>query len=368
MRILQIYDHVGVSCGVMSVIMNWYRHIDRQKVQFDFLVSHRCARSYEEEILALGGRVFYMSEDNCLRTKSLPTICRNVKAFMKQHAREYTVVHLHTTTFSYPYLYYAKRYGIPKRISHVHSISMGNTALSSLRNRLMVLPLKSTANLFLACSEQAGRRYYTPLKISSFQVLLNGIDFSRYRFSDTVREEVRCELKVPSDAFLVTHVSNMTSLKNTPFVVDVFAQILQQKPHALLVLVGKEPLPSEVQQRIDSYDLAAHVLCLGVRSDVPSLLRASDLCLMPSRSEGLGLVAIECQLAGLPVITSEGFPDEVFATPLAMRASFDLSVWTQKAMETTKLPRNDDVRYRLLQAFDIQTVVAQLMQVYLNDR
>jgi len=342
--------------------MNWYRNIDREKIQFDFLVSYASKASYTEEIQKLGGRVFAMSEQLSLHVQGLPRLFANVKNFMKVHAHEYDAVHLHTTTFSYPYLYYAKKYGIKVRFCHAHSIDLGNTRLSSLRNRLMILPLKATANHFLACSREAGEKNYYPLGIKDFSVVLNGVDFSRYDMDEDNRQQTRQMLGVGEKTRLFSHISNMAPIKNVPFVVRVFAQIAETDPDSKLLLVGRKELPPEVQRQIQAHGLEDKIIHLGVRSDVPQLLAASDVCLMPSKTEGLGLVAVESQLAGTPVITSPGFPDEVYATELAVRAEPDSRLWACLALaQKRKAPGSCR---DALKRFDISCIAAQISDYY----
>ncbi len=342
--------------------MNWYRNVDREKLQFDFLASHNRQPSYEAEIRQLGGNVHYMSDSEELRVKDLSAIICNTAQFMKVHAHEYDAVHLHTTTFSYPYLYYAKKYGITKRFCHAHSVDLGNTRLSSLRNRLMVLPLRATANHFLACSREAGEKNYYPLGIKDFSVVLNGVDFSRYVMGEDNRQQTREMLGVGEKIRLLCHISNMAPIKNVPFVIQVFAQIAEIDPDSRLLLVGRKELPPEVQRKIQVHGLEDKIIHLGVRTDVPQLLAAADVCLMPSKTEGLGLVAVESQLAGTPVITSPGFPDEVYATELVVRAEPDSRLWAQLAM-TQKRKAPDSCR-DALKSFDISCIAAQISDYY----
>ena len=364
MRILQIYDHLGMSNGINAVLMNWLRNIDREKIQIDFLIGYHRMPSFEEEIKQYGSRIFYMSDSAVFGVKQLPGIARNVKAFMKEHARDYDAVHLHTTTFSYPYLYYAKKYGVKRRICHVHSVELGNTKFGAWRNKLLVWPLKYLANEFVACSKNAGIKYYTPLGIKKFETILNGINLSQYSMAEGTRQQLRTALGVEKETFLVCHISNMTQIKNVPFVVQVFARIAEERPNSRLLLVGKDVLPEAVTEQIHLHGVADRIINLGVRSDVPALLEASDVCLMPSKSEGLGMVAIESQAAGTPVLTSTGFPEEIYATELAVRAELAAELWAQTAL---KQIRKDSVQHREnLKRFDVVNIAEQVSNYYLG--
>lgn len=361
MRILQIYDHIGINCGIMSVIMNWYRNIDTDKIQFDFLVAERRNDSYEAEIKRLGGRVYYMSD--MLSVSHLHEIIKNTKKFMKKNAKKYAAVHLHTHTFSYPYLYYAKKYGVVKRISHAHSISLGNTPLTNLRNRIMVYPLKFFANKYLACSDKAGTCLYGMLGIKKYETLLNGIDFEKYRYEAQKRIEMRKKLNLDKTDTAVIHISNMTKIKNVPFVIEVFSQMKLNKK-CKLILVGKSELPQEVVRVIQDKGIVNDVINLGVRSDVPEILQAADVCLMPSESEGLGIVAIECQAANVPVLTSLGFPKDIYVSDIIQKCDLKSELWAEKALELTskrELQVNLDTAK---EKYDIKSIVQKIAQYY----
>ncbi len=361
MRILQIYDHIGINCGIMSVIMNWYRNIDTDTIQFDFLVAEKRNASYESEIKSLGGSVYYMSDK--LSVSHVPEIIKNTKKFMKENAKKYAAVHLHTHTFAYPYLYYAKKYGVAKRISHAHSISLGNTPLANLRNRIMVYPLKFFANNYLACSDRAGSCLYDMLGIKKYETLLNGIDFEKYKYDAQKRTEMRKKLNLDKTDIAVIHISNMTPIKNVPFVVKVFSQMNLIKK-CKLILVGKSELPQEVVETIQDRGIENDVINLGVCSDVPDILQAADVCLMPSESEGLGIVAIESQAANVPVITSLGFPKDIYVTDIIQKCDLKSELWAEKALE---LISKRDLQVNLDIAkdkYDIKSIVQKIAQHY----
>lgn len=360
-RILQIYDHLGINCGIMSVIMNWYRHVDTNEIQFDFLVAERRDDSHEAEIRKLGGHVYYMGES--LSVFQMFDIIRNTKKFMKSNARKYAAVHLHSHAFAYPYLYYARKYGCEKRISHAHSISLGNSVISSVRNRLMIYPIKFLANIHLACSEKAGKCLYNTIGIKNFDIILNGIDFDKYKYNLEKRFQMRKELRIDENELAVIHVSNMNPIKNVPFVVETVSKI-KSMCKCKLILVGKNDIPDEVVKAIQAYNIEYDVINLGVRSDVPELLQAADVCLMPSKSEGLGIVTIECQAAGLPVITSLGFPEDVYVTDIIKRVTLQSQVWAETAVELAA-KRTFQIDLRNASAvYDIRSITKRIIQYY----
>ncbi len=362
MKVLHIVVNLSAASGVLSVIMNWYRSICGKNIIFDFLVSAKAEKIYEDEILGLGGNVYYMSDR--LSVKNLKLIAKNAKAFMKENVYKYDIIHLHTHTFAYPYLYYAKKYGAKHCIVHAHSISLGNSRLKSLRNRFMIYPLKYLADHYLACSDRAGRALFNPIGIKKFDIIANGIDFEKYQYDCNKRSEMRKKLGLCPDNIAVIHISNMTDIKNTPFVVDVFNNMIKQNPYCKLFFVGKKVLPSNVCEKIEKYDVADRVTNLGIRKDVSDLLQAADICLMPSLNEGLGMVAVECQAANLPVITSDGFPDCVYVSEKIEACKLNPIAWADKSLLMVADREICTDLNLAQQSFDIKSIVQQLKAYY----
>lgn len=366
MKVLLVMDNIAVANGISSIVMNFCRSL--KNIRFDFIVSTKYADNYEAEIISLGGKVFYMTDAPSLSVSALPQIIKNAKRFMKANAGNYDVVHLHTATFCFPYLYYAKKYGVKSRVAHAHSISFGNSKLSSVRNTLMLLPLKTLANKFLACSQTAGEKFYYPLKIKDFEVMLNGISFEKYAFDLNARRDIREEFGVGEKTVLVGHISNMTPLKNVPFAVKSFAKLHKVNPDSRLLLIGKNELPEAVKSAIDECGVGEWVINAGVRSDVPRCLSAMDVCLMPSETEGLGLVAVECQASMLPVITSKGFPDEIYATDICCALDYDEQLWADKALELSAGRLQPIDLKAAKERFDIEYVARKLADCYVSQK
>ena len=165
-KVLQIYDSTVVNAGVNIEIMNWYRNIDKKEFQFDFLSTWKRYPNFDEEIKKLGGKSMYISEAENLGNPF--SFISNVKNFMKNKSKDYDIVHLHTGPLCYPYLFYAKKYGVNIRIVHAHSLSSGNSWLSSVRNDILLLPMKRLASHFFACSEEAAYHWFYKRNIDDF--------------------------------------------------------------------------------------------------------------------------------------------------------------------------------------------------------
>lgn len=215
-RVAQVMGKM-LGGGVESVVMNYYRHIDHSKVQFDFLVDADSTRVPEEEIKALGGRVF--------RIPPYQHPLRYRKALVRLfHEEHWPIVHSHINTLSVFPLSAAKKAGVPVRIAHSHS-TMGK---GELAKNLMKLALRPLSNLYpterFACSEYAGKWLFG--RNADFTVIPNAIELEKFRFDPVIRQETRRELEIADDVFLVGHVGRFMPQKNQAFLVDVLAELL----------------------------------------------------------------------------------------------------------------------------------------------
>lgn len=288
-RVAQIVGKM-VGGGVEAVVMNYYRHIDRSKVQFDFLVDEDSTRVPEEEITALGGRVFRIPPyQHPIRYR------RELIRLMRE--QQWPIVHSNINTLSVFPLSAAKKIGVPVRIAHSHS-TMGK---GEFAKNAMKLVLRPFANVYptvrFACSHYAGEWLFG--KNADFTVIPNGIELDKFRFDSVIRQEARKELGIAEDTFLIGHVGRFMPQKNQAFLVDVLADVLPGKPNAMIAFVGDGPDMPAVQQHAEELGIVDHILFLGQRSDVNRLYQAFDVFCLPSLYEGLGMVAVEAQVANL---------------------------------------------------------------------
>lgn len=364
-RVLQVYDSTAINAGINIEIMNWNRNIRKEICRFDFLSSWKKTPNFDAEIEKLGGRSYYIEEGEGIGEPV--KFINKVKKFMKLNARSYDIIHLHSGPLCYPYLYYAKKYGVKTRIVHAHSLSSGNTRLSSCRNNLLMLPMRRLATDFFACSGEAAQRWFVSRGIHDFCIMNNGIDLEKYRYSENDRESLRKELGFNDENRVILHVSNMSRLKNVPFVIEVFRRINGMRNDCRLLLAGKESLPDSIVSLIRKHGLEDRVVNYGVTNDVARVINGSDLCVMPSKTEGFGLVPVECQSCKKNVIISEGFPEVIDATPFVRRLPLDLNKWVEKSVELLdkiKIPDSAD-NDRQLQMFDIKKVTDNLTEKYM---
>ncbi len=305
LRILHIVTTMDAG-GVETLLMNLYRTLDRSQVQFDFLKHRDSHDFYDDEILALGGRIYPGIPFHPLRLGQYRQFYRD---FFTAHP-EYRIVHAHTHYNMFA-LREARGCGVPVRIAHAHIAypTMDRKYPFKLYNKLRV---GSFATGMLACSRPAASWFFgsRAAKAGRVTVLNNGIDAEKFSYSPALRQQVRQELAL-GDAFTLIHVGRFEAQKNHAYLLEIFARVLEKEPEAVLLLVGDGTLREKTQQQAVRMGIAEHIRFLGIRGDVHGLLQAGDVFVFPSLYEGLGIVAVEAQAAGLPCVISDTIPQDV---------------------------------------------------------
>ncbi|WP_278601724.1 glycosyltransferase [Actinomyces naeslundii] len=302
LRVLQINSSISRRSGVMSVLMNYFRHVDRSQVVFDFFCFATPDETNRAEIESLGGRCYIINAGG-----SIGRIRSALAQLLSEHAGQYPVAHLHDpilSRFLYPV---AHRHGVRSFAVHSHSTAYSDSRLKSMRNWLVCRNIGAYSDVRLACSRAAGDFLFGR---GRYEELPNAIDVETYRFKEPVRTDVRARLGL-GDAPVVGHVGRFSEEKNHRFLLDVFGELLRLKPGARLVLIGDGSLRPGIEERAADRGLADYVLFLGDRKDVPALYQAMDVLVLPSLFEGLPMVGVEAQCAGLPMVCSDRVPDEV---------------------------------------------------------
>lgn len=312
-RILRIVAVMNRG-GIETQIMNMYRKLDKSKFQFDFLVTRNEIGVFDEEIRKMGGRIYRVKS---IRDVGLIQFIKSIDNFFKEH-KEYKIVHSHMNTWSGLFLGIAKWNGVKIRIAQSHSAQQGhkkNTLkekFESLFKKTMRFFIKYNATHFWAVGQAAGEWLYGKKVASTkMEIIPNAKDLEAYKFNAKVREQLREELKVHNDSFIIGHVGSFSPVKNHSFIIDIFTEVLKKKKNAYLCLVGDGPLRNEIEDRIIESGLKNNVLLLGLRDDVNKLMSMFDVLVLPSLFEGIPNVIIEAQAAGLSCLVSKNVTDEI---------------------------------------------------------
>ena len=294
-----------VGGGVESVIMNYYRHLDHSKIQFDFICDEDSTRIPYDEIKKLGGRVFLVP-----KYQKLPKYLKALEKIFKEN--QYRIVHSNINTLSVFPLYAAKKAGVPIRISHSHSTSNPKEWKRNLIKNILRPFSKRYATDYFACSELAGR-YLFGNKIfdrGEVKIIHNAIDIDKFRFDEVARKKLRKEFGIKDSTIVIGHVGRFVQQKNHTFLVDVFEEYHEKNPDSKLLLIGSGPLEDKIKNKVRKLGLNEAVLFLGQRDDTDKLYSVMDVFCLPSLYEGLGLALIEAQANGLKSITNSNIPRE----------------------------------------------------------
>lgn len=355
-RVLQCVNNMH-RAGLETMLMNYYRNIDRTKIQFDFLV-HRQERSdYDDEIESLGGRIYRAPR---LYPQNYPAYFAYMKRFFREHP-EYKIMHSHIDSMSFMPLLAGKIAGVPIRIAHSHNTSIELDAKYPLKQIFRYLiPTVTTHNL--ACGEAAGQFLF---RGKDFQVIPNAIVASSFAFDPDLRQKKRMELKL-KESFVLGHVGRLCKQKNHKFLIDVFKKVVEKEKNAVLLLVGTGEQESQIHEQIDGLGLSKSVHFLGKRSDVNEIYQVMDVFVMPSLFEGVPVVGIEAQFAGLPCVFSDRIPKEVgFVKSCAfLSLEEDVEYWAEHILNyrdnIRKSCESEDIM------FDIKHARNQLEAYYEN--
>lgn len=355
LRVLQVVTYMGRG-GLETMIMNYYRNIDRSKVQFDFLVHRQEEAAYDKEILSLGGHIYRMPVLNPFSKAYF----KSLDSFFKKH--RYNIVHSHLDCMSAYPLKIAQKNGVCVRIAHSHNKSQDKNLKYPIKLLSKRLIPKYATHLF-ACGKEAGDWMFNG---KPYTILNNAIDAQIYVYNERVRDEVRKELNLTNDNLVVGHVGRFNPQKNHSFIIDVFNVVYEKNKNARLVLVGSGDGQQAIEDKVKRLGLSDAVLFLGSRGDVNRVLQAMDVFFFPSLYEGLPLSIIEAQAAGLPCIISDNVPDECIKTDRVFRYSLGepADFWADKIFEALKISKKDTLSEIVASGFDIKENSRKLEDFY----
>lgn len=296
--------------GVEAWLMTLLRHTNKELINHEFIVHHKKKAFYDDEIYSLGSQIYY-----CPYSSNPLIYALNLyKAFKKAKP---DVVHSHVHAFSGLVLLIAYLCGIKSRISHCHSDTRKKEKNNSFIRRCYLFLMKYLISVFsttkiavssLAAENLYGMNWETK---KNCIVMPCGIDISKYDLKYR-NIDMRKDFSLPKDAFVIGHVGRFEEPKNHQFLIDVFYAIRKKNNKAYLVLIGEGSLRIEIEEKVAALNLTPYVIFLGLRKDVPVImLSIFDVFAFPSLWEGLGLVAVEAQVAQVYTVVSNNVPREV---------------------------------------------------------
>lgn len=348
------------AAGVEAVVNNYYRNINHSKYQFDYYIDADSNCEPSQELIDMGARYFVIPPYQKL-FQHIKVLTRLLKE------NQYQIVHSGMNTLAPISMYCAWKAGVPVRINHNHSTAgKGETKKNILKFCLRPFA-KCFATNYCACSEYAGEWLFGKRMMKQGEVIVfrNAIDLDKYKYNENIRNEVRDELGI-SDKFVVGHVGRFCYQKNHEFLIDVFNEVYKEDNNSVLLLVGIGELQDEIKEKVKQLGISDSVVFLNARKDVYRLYQAMDVFVLPSRYEGLPVVGVEAQAAGLPCIISDQMTREtvIIQETKVLSLHDSTEVWSKEILNGKQIFRRDTTSDLRSSGFDIKTAAIELENYY----
>ncbi|AOZ98534.1 glycosyltransferase family 1 protein [Flavobacterium commune] len=354
-KVLQVVTVMNRG-GIETMLMNYFKGLDKNKFEFEFLV-HRNSGEYEHEIIALGGKIHRLP---ALSYKSVFAYIRAIDVFFRENPN-FDIVHVHNNTFGYFPLKYSKKYGIKKRIIHSHIAVMPEKSIKTIIGKYLKSKLPKYATDFFACGQLAGEWLYG--NDLEFKIIPNAIDATKFRYNLEIINDDQ------EEGLNIINVARFSPQKNHFFLIAIFHELLTEVKNANLILVGNGELELQIKEKVNQLGLTDKVHFLGSRSDVNEILQKMDLFLMPSFFEGLPVSLVEAQAAGLPCLVSTGVPREseiVKGNMTFLDLNDSKQKWVEAILKLSKIAKRDTFNDIVDAGFDIHSSVLWLQNYYEN--
>ena len=352
--------------GAETMMMNYLRNINREKIHMDFLINREQKADYEDEIEKLGGRIYHMCP---LYPGKFHRYKKEFRNFLEEHPG-YDVIHSNLEERSYFAFKIAKKMGIPVRVAHAHSAPCGRN-MKMIMRRYFRRKLQKYCTHKVACGEKAAKWLFGSdadlVEMESFVkgekhskntvvLMKNAVDTDKFSYSTDVREKVRKKMKISRDTLVIGHVGRFTHDKNQSFLIDIFKNVnILNKKSAMMLIGGGKPkeeisYKEEIERKVQQSGLKGKVKLLGVREDINELMQAMDILVMPSRTEGFPVTLVEAQAVGLCCLVSDAVGYDINMTEKIQYKSLeeDASQWAQKILSMTADGQNREAESILM--------------------
>lgn len=353
--------------GIENFIMNIYRKIDRNLIQFDFIVHSKEENLFEKEIKALGGKLYRVA----YKSQNYKKYVEDMEEILKNH-QEYKIMHIHATYgICLPDITLAKKYGL-EVIVHAHS---SNDILKrKIINFLLKNKVSKEANYKFACSMKAANWLFTKksIKNNNVTIINNAIESKKFIYNEKIREEQRAKLNL-KNKFVIGIVSRLSYLKNIEFLISIFNKIYIKEKNSVLLIVGDGPERKNLEEQVKKMKLENNVIFLGNCSNVNEIIQAIDVFVMPSRCEGFGISLLEAQTAGIKCFTSKDVvPEEIKIKDNENVLEFislkqDEEIWAEKILAWNKdYKRKNMYKVIMDEGYDLDKNITDIQNKYLE--
>lgn len=353
-RVAQIMGKLWAG-GVEMVVFNYYRAIDKNKVQFDFYYDADSTVAPPQDLIDMGARFIQIPP-----YQKLPSYLKTLKKYFKEN--NYTIVHSHINTLSVFPLYMAWRCKVPVRIAHNHSVPGGESVKRTALKYVLRVTSKMFPTDYFACSEKAGRWLFGDknFEVGKVTVIKNAIDFERFRPDDEVIKHLKEKYELDGK-FVIGHVGRFTFAKNHRFLIDIFKNIVIRKKNAVLMLVGDGEMNEQIHSWVKDAEIEDKVVFVGQVTNPEFYYRLANVMVLPSVFEGLSLSTIESQIAGVPVVVSTAIPEEAVISDCCVRLDLTSEEWCDTILSIAKKPVVLDARSN---SYDITKAAPKLEEIY----
>lgn len=359
-RVLEIIGKRPVG-GVGTVMLNYQKYIDAGKVQMDYLIFGEKTEQFDENVKALGSKVFLypaLSGSQMGRTKAY------LEEFFSAHALEYDVVHLHAPTIAFLAFPIVAKCGIKHRIVHSHATLYAESRIKAIRNRILWELAKGKITDRIGCSKAAGDFLFGK---DEFTVLKNAIAYEDFLYDEEMRNQMRKQ-EIVEDKLVVGNAGRFSLQKNQTFLIEIFAKIKELHPNSVLWLLGDGELRAEIEEKIKAHGIEGSVKLFGMVSNPKDYYQAMDVMVMPSLFEGLPMVGVEAQASGLPCVFADTITREVDVVGcpyISLEASTE--EWAKAAITVAKLGKRRSYPAELDElGFNIKLEAKRLEELYLS--
>lgn len=359
-HILQATTKMGIG-GVQTFLMNYARLMDPSRVVFDFAVQTKEPQVYDEEIQSMGGMIYPVRP----MTSQLEYY-RDIVRICKEHP-EIKIVHSHLNYRNYLPLLAAKKARVSVRISHSHTCYISESRLKQIARKMFQLCLPLFSTDYWGCSKKANEWLYG-CRVSKAIIIQNAIDIEKYRFDTSVRKRLRQELGLDDNCTAIVHVGTFGKIKNQQFLIKLFSEYHKRRPSSKLLLCGDGDTRPMIEEQIGRLQLNDSVLLLGMVTNVPEVLMAADVFVLPSLYEGFALSLVEAQASGLPAVSSAAAAEAIFMNNCQVCVGFDTTKWMDAIDRVYTIPtdRGAAADETIKAGFDIRTEAKNIQNMYIQ--
>ncbi|HFR3691279.1 TPA: glycosyltransferase [Streptococcus suis] len=358
--------------GTETFIMTYYRNLDPERFQVDFIVRTKDKIVFQDEILERGSKIYYLPR----KREDYNEYKKSLKDFFDQYGKDYDAIWYNAMGIpNIDILEKAKSYGVKTRIIHSHSSSWKGNLPSRIFHEWNRLKLKNVATHYFACSDLAAKYMFEPKILSQSTIIQNAITIENFSYSEIARNQLRQELGW-EDCKIVGNIGRYDILKNQPFLIDVFNEALKQNNKLRLIIIGAEvgtnSTIKQIEEKIEQYGIRDKVLLPGTQYDIKKWLSSMDLFILPSLSEGLPLSAVEAQANGLPIVVSDTITKELDILGKAAYLSLEspISKWVEAIEFSLRQSRTLDKEVKQIfkeKGFDIKYQVKEIENILLGE-